>query len=213
MKASDALVYRFFQPLFTIIFWILYNPKYVNKKVIPKKDPCIIAGNHCCILDPIFVYTSTPRVVHSLANKELHDGKFGWLFKSIGSIPVDTKAKHNSGALNAAIDYLNKGYAINVSPEGKRNFTEDFLLPFKPGAVVMAQRTGCKLIPYAVTGDYCFRSRNLKITYGEPLDVYNLSVEEANELLRNTILKMMEDNGYSPRILYLEKKKAKKTKK
>ena len=135
----------------------------------------------------------------ALANKELHDGKFGWLFKSIGSIPVDTKAKHNGGALNAAIDYLNKGYAINVSPEGKRNFTEEILLPFKPGAVVMAKRTGCKLIPYAVTGDYKFRSRTLKITYGEPLDIKDLSVEEANQLLYDTVKKMMIENNFKPR--------------
>ena len=208
MKPSDALVYRFFQPLFTLLFWILYNPKYVNKSVIPKNEPCVIAGNHNCILDPIYVYTSTPRVVHSLANKELHDGKFGWLFKSIGSIPVDTKAKHNGGALNAAVDYLNRGYAINVSPEGKRNFTEEILLPFKPGAVVMAQRTGCKLIPYAVTGEYKFRSRTLKITYGEPLDIKDLSVEEANQLLYDTVKQMMIENNFKPRkekFLFLKK--------
>lgn len=208
MKPSDALVYRFFQPLFTLLFWILYNPKYVNKSVIPKNEPCVIAGNHNCILDPIYVYTSTPRVVHSLANKELHDGKFGWLFKSIGSIPVDMKAKHNGGALNAAIDYLNRGYAINVSPEGKRNFTEETLLPFKPGAVVMAQRTGCKLIPYAVTGEYKFRSRTLKITYGEPLDIKDLSVEEANQLLYDTVKQMMIENNFKPRkekFLFLKK--------
>ncbi|MBO4776649.1 MAG: 1-acyl-sn-glycerol-3-phosphate acyltransferase, partial [Lachnospiraceae bacterium] len=120
---SDAFVYRLFQPAFTVIFKVLYNPKYVNKGVIPKDGACVIAGNHKHALDPIFVDSSTGRVIHTLAKKELHDGPFGWFFRAVGSIPVDLDAKHNKGALNAAVEYLNKGYAINVSPEAGRNYT------------------------------------------------------------------------------------------
>lgn len=194
MKLSDAFVYRLFQPAFTVIFKVLYNPKYVNKGVIPKDGACVIAGNHKHALDPIFVDSSTGRVIHTLAKKELHDGPFGWFFRAVGSIPVDLDAKHNKGALYAAVEYLNKGYAINVSPEAGRNYTKEILLPFKPGAVVMAKRTGCKIIPYSITGDYKFRSRNLKICYGEPLDVSELSVEEGTQLLFETIKKLLLEN-------------------
>ena len=55
----------------------------------------------------------------------------------------------------------------------------------------MAKRAQSSIIPYAITGEYRFRSRNLQIKYGEPLDVANLTVEEANTLLYNTIRDML----------------------
>ncbi len=191
---SSAFVYKFLQPGFTLIFKCLFNPKYINKEAIPKDGAVVIAGNHKHALDPIFVDSSTKRVIHTLAKKELHDSAFGWFFRAVGSIPVDLDAPKNKGALYAAIDYLKEGYAINVSPEAQRNFTKEILLPFKPGAVVMAQRTGCKIIPYSVTGDYKFRSRNLTICYGEALDVSGMSVEEANALLFDTIKELILKN-------------------
>ena len=124
----------------------------------------------------------------------MHDGKFGWIFQAVGTIPVDLNAKHNKQALESAIEYLNKGALINVSPEAKRNYTNEILLPFKVGAVVMAQRTNCNIIPYSITGDYKFRSKNLKITFGKPLDVGELTVEEANELLYEKVKELLLDS-------------------
>ena len=194
MKNFDAFIYRLLRPGFTVIFKVIFNPRYINKDVLPKDTACVIAGNHKHALDPIFVDSSTKRVIHTLAKKELHDGPFGWFFRAVGSIPVDLEAKQNRGALYAAIDFLKEGYAINVSPEAARNYTKEILLPFKPGAVVMAQRTGCLVYPYSITGDYKFRSKNLTICYGEPLDVSGMSVEEANEKLFETIKELLLKN-------------------
>ena len=119
---------------------------------------------------------------------------FGWLFKAVGTIPVDLGAKHNKKALESAVNYLNDGYLINVSPEGKRNFTKEVLLPFKYGAFVMAKRTSSKIVPYSNTGNYKFRSKNLKIVFGEPIDVKKMNVEDANKLLYKTIKKLILDN-------------------
>lgn len=188
---SKEVLYIIFRPIFTFIFKLYYNPIIINKEYIPKEGAAIIAGNHKHALDPILVDVCTKRVIHTLAKKDLHDGKFGWFFRAIGTIPVDLKAKHNKEALITAIEYLNKDSLINVSPEAKRNYTQEILLPFKVGAVVMAQRTNSKIVPYSITGDYKFRSKNLKITFGQPIDVSKLTVEEANELLFNTVKKLL----------------------
>lgn len=194
MKNKNEILYSFFRPIFTAIFKLYYNPIIINKKYIPKEGKVIIAGNHKHAFDPIFVDSCTKRVVHTLAKKDLHDGKFGWLFKAVGTIPVDLKAEHNKEALNTAIKYLNNERVINISPEAKRNYTNEILLPFKYGTVIMAQRTNSKIIPYAITGDYKFRSKNLKIVFGEPLDVSKLDVEEANQILYETIKKLIIDS-------------------
>ena len=191
MQKNNDILYKILRPIFTCIFKIYYSPTIINKNYIPLEGAAVIAGNHKHALDPILVDVCTKRVVHSLAKKDLHDGKFGWLFKSVGTIPVDLKAKHNKGALNSAIEYLNEGELINVSPEAKRNYTNEVLLPFKVGAVVMAKRTNTPIIPYAITGDYKFRSKNLKITFGKPIDVSNLEVEQANELLYKKVKELL----------------------
>lgn len=191
---KGARLYKIMQPIFRFIFKVYYNPTIINKEYIPLEGRAVIAGNHKHALDPILVDTCTKRVVHTLAKKDLHDGKFGWFFRAIGTIPVDTHAEHNKDALNSAIEYLNEDNLINLSPEGTRNRTKEILLPFKYGAVVMAKRTNSKIIPYSITGDYRFRSKNLKIFFGEPLDISKLSIEEANKLLYKKIKKLILEN-------------------
>lgn len=183
MKNNTARLYKILRPILTVFFKAYYNPIIINKEAIPKDGAAVIAGNHKHALDPLLVDVSTKRVMHTLAKKELHDGKLGWFFRAIGTIPVDLHAKKNKEALESAVQYLKEGSLINVSPEAKRNYTDEILLPFKFGAVAMAQRTNTKIIPYSITGDYRFRSKNLKIMFGEPLDVTGVSIEEANEKL------------------------------
>ena len=194
MKNKDAFLYKIIQPLIRPIFKLYYNPTIVNKDYIPSEGSAVIAGNHKHALDPILVDACTGRVVHTLAKKDLHDGPFGGFFKAIGTIPVDLHAEHNKEALNSAIDYLKEGNLINLSPEAKRNYTDEVLLPFKFGAVVMAKKTNSMIIPYSITGDYRFRSKDLKIVFGKPLDISALSVEEANVLLYETVKQLILDN-------------------
>lgn len=194
LEINDSFLFRLFSPVFTSLLRLYYHPTIINKEAIPKEGKAVIAGNHKHALDPILVNSCTNRVVHTLAKKELHDGKFGWLFKAAGTIPVDLKAAHNKDALNSAIDYLKEGCLINLSPEAKRNYTKKILLPFKFGAVVMAKRTNSKIIPYSITGDYCFRSKNLKIVFGEAIDISKLSIEEANQLLYNKVKELIIKN-------------------
>ena len=193
-KGKKEVLYKIMQPIFWVIFKIYYNPTIINKEYIPKEGSAVLAGNHKHALDPILVDVCTKRVVHALAKKDLHDGKFGWFFKSVGTIPVDLKADKNREALECAINYLKEGSLINVSPEAKRNYTKKILLPFKYGAVVMAKRSNSIIVPYSITGDYKFRSKNLKIEFAKPLDVSKLSVEEANDLLYKNVKKLILNN-------------------
>lgn len=187
-------LYKILSPIIKMVMRLYYNPTIVNKEYIPKEGAVVIAGNHKHALDPILVDCCTNRVVHTLAKKDLHDGKFGFFFRAIKTIPVDLKAKHNKEALLCAINVLENGEVINLSPEAKRNYTEEILLPFKPGAVVMAKRTNTTIVPYSITGDYKFRSKNLKIEFDKPIDVSNLDVEMANDLLYKKVKKLLVKN-------------------
>lgn len=194
LNLYESFLYRFLQPIFTFIFKIYYKPIIVNKEYIPMAGSAIIAGNHKHALDPILVNVCTDRIVHTLAKKDLHDGPFGWFFSAIGTIPVDLKSTSNKSASNTAVEKLKEGKLINLSPEAKRNYTEELLLPFKYGAVSMAKKTNSIIIPYSITGDYKLFSKNLKIVFGKPIDVSKLEIEKANEKLFNSIKRLLKKN-------------------
>ena len=197
---KNYYLYRFLRVVFTPIFKFVYRPKIINPQYISQhvrmnsQNARILAGNHKHALDPILVDVCTKRIVFTLAKKDLHDGPFGFLFKSIGTIPVDLHNTTNKSALDESINKLKDGCLINLSPEAKRNYTNEILLPFKYGAVSMAKKTNSPIVPYAITGDYKLFSKNLKIVFGEPIDVSNLDIEKANEILFYSIRKLLEDN-------------------
>jgi 1-acyl-sn-glycerol-3-phosphate acyltransferase len=129
-----------------------------------------------------------------MAKKEYFDSwKTRWFFKSVGCIPVNRSIKDNN-ATSLALEHLNNGGAIGLFPEGTRNKTDKFLLDFKFGTVSMASKTGATIIPFGITGDYKFRSKNLTIRYGKPFKVGSMDLEEANKKLYNEVKKLMEQN-------------------
>lgn len=182
--------YKFAKTILGPIFKWYYNPKSINKEAIPKEGPILIVGNHKNIMDQCLAIVDTKRVIHYMAKKEYFDGKFAWFFKWVGCIPVNRQI-HDEDAKEAAIEVLEDGGAIGLFPEGTRNKTQDFLLPFKFGAVSMASKTNATLVPFGITGDYKFRSKNLTIRYGKPFKIGNMSLEEANEKLRNEVGSLM----------------------
>lgn len=175
--------YRLLTPLMRVLFRLYYNPTIINKGVIPKDGPILIVGNHKHIYDQCLTIMATKRTIHYMAKKEYFDSKLAWFFKFVGCISVN-RSIHDKEATKQALDILKSGGAIGLFPEGTRNKTKDkLLLPFKFGAVSMASKTNATIVPFGITGDYKFRSKNLTIKYGKPFKVENMTLEEANNKL------------------------------
>ena len=186
--------YVILTPIMRVLFRLYYHPKIINREVIPKDGPILIVGNHKHVYDQCLTIMATKRVIHYMAKKEYFEGKLAWFFKLVGCIPVNRQIK-DKAAVDQALDVLNHGGAIGLFPEGTRNKTKDkFLLPFKFGTVSMAKKTGATIVPFGLTGDYCFRSRNLMIRYGTPFQVGDMSLEEANEKLYQEVERLMQEN-------------------
>lgn len=192
MKEEHKKAYTFFKNILGIVFKFWYNPKIIGAENIPKEGSIIVCGNHLHIMDQCHVIISTKRMIHYLAKKEYFDGKFAWFFKVTGCIPVNRSIK-DTDATNHALSLLKSGYAVGLFPEGTRNRTKDKLLPFKFGAVSMAQKTDSMIVPFGIRGTYKFRSKDLVVKIGKPFKINDMSLEEANEILRNKILKLMEE--------------------
>ncbi|MEG1310311.1 MAG: lysophospholipid acyltransferase family protein, partial [Bacilli bacterium] len=166
MKKLSSWGYVVLKPLLGTIFKIYYKPTIINKEVIPKEGPILIVGNHKHLFDQCLAIIATKRVIHYMAKKEYWESKkTAWFFNISGCIPVDRQTKDEQ-AKKTAIEVLNNGGAIGLFPEGTRNKTKDFLLPFKFGTVSMASKTNATIVPFGITGDYIRNSKNLTIQFG-----------------------------------------------
>ena len=193
-RFKGEIGYSLLTPIMRVLFKLYYNPKIINKEVIPKEGPILIVGNHKHIYDQCLTIMATKRVIHYMAKKEYFDGKMAWFFKLVGCISVDRSIKDHN-ATDKALKVLNSGGTIGLFPEGTRNKTKDvFLLPFKFGTVSMAKKTNATIIPFGLTGDYKFRSKNLTIRYGTPFKVGDMDLEDANKKLYEEVERLMREN-------------------
>jgi len=94
-----------------------------------------------------------------------------------------------------------------IFPEGTRNKNADqpaSLLPFKDGSFKIAQKTGCPIIPMAMTGtDDIFenhfpwvRSTEVTLTIGKPIYLSELSKEDQKHIgiyCQNIIQNMLHE--------------------
>ena len=193
-KFKGEFGYKLLTPLMRVLFNLYYHPKIINKEVIPKDGPILIVGNHKHVYDQCLTIMATKRVIHYMAKKEYFEGRLAWFFKFVGCIPVNRQIK-DTAATAQALEILKNNGAIGLFPEGTRNKTKDiFLLPFKFGTVSMAKKTNATIVPFGLTGDYKFRSKNLVVRYGTPFKVGNMSLEEADDKLYHKVEKLMKEN-------------------
>ena len=188
----NLIMYYVIKPFLLLVAKILYNPKIIGRENIPKSDGYVIACNHIHAFDPAMLIYSMSRVIHFIAKKELFEGKMKWFYLSYGTIPVD-RDKRNPLALKVAEEYLENNEIVGIFPEGTRNKERDSLLPFKFGAVKIASVTEKKIVPCVITGNYKVFKSTLKIIYGKPIDISDMELEDANKLLRNIMLEMLEE--------------------
>lgn len=186
----ESILYRILRPLIVFFVKVFIRPTYIGLNNIPTEKRIILAGNHTSILDPLVLITATKRSIHFLAKDELWHGPKKIIFSNLGLIPVNRRTKdHNS--LIAATKYLNNDLVIGIFPEGTTEKGRG-LLPFKIGAVKMAKDTNSKIVPFVITGKYHLFSKNLKITFLEPISIKNEDLTTENDKLRNIIKNNLE---------------------
>ncbi len=185
--------YKFLTPFMRPLFRFFYTPKIIGAENIPQDCALVIAGNHKHVYDQCLTIMATKRVIHYMAKKEYFEGKLAPFFRLVGCIPVDRSRKDFSSAMSA-MRVLKDGGAIGIFPEGTRNKTEDFLLRFKTGAVSMAKKSDAYILPFGLTGDWKFRSKNLTVRFGKPFKVGDMTVEEANRKLYHEVESLMLEN-------------------
>ena len=188
----NNLFYTLVRPLVKGLFFLLFRPRIKGKENIPKDENYILAGNHTKWLDPVMLVAVVKDQIHFLAKDSLFKGITKPIVKGMGAIPVNRKI-HDHQALENAIDALRKGAVIGIFPEGTINREKkEPTLPFKIGAVKMANTTNTKIIPFVITGKYKVFSSTITIEFLKPRTISN-NLDLENEKLRDEINKKLEE--------------------
>ena len=171
--------YQKLRPIVSKTMQVLFRPEISFEEEIPEKGKILLAGNHISNIDPLLLTTLTKRQIHFMAKQELFDSFLKPLMESVESIPVKRNA-NDINCVRMAIDYLNQEKCVLIFPEGTTNKTDNILLPFKLGTVLIAKRSKAPIFPFAITGQYKLIKNNLKLKVGKRIDP---NLYTSNELL------------------------------
>ena len=160
----------------------------IGEEHVPKDQAVLYVGNHRSYFDILLTYSRTPRLTGYVAKKEMEKIPLlsTWM-KRLHCLFLDRKdIKEGLKTILAGIELIKSGVYICIFPEGTRNRSNEPMLPFKEGSVKMAEKTGCLIIPMAITNSAeIFENHIPRITpcdviveYGEPIDPKALSREE-----------------------------------
>jgi len=157
---------------------------------VPCDGSLLIAPTHRSYVDPIFVGAAIPRRIFYMAKAEAFEVPLlGTLMRAYHAFPVH-REMFDKRALRIALWLLERGEALVIFPEGKRNPNHELLRP-KLGISYLALRTGAPVLPVAISGtekvmpigEAKLRFANVEVRIGKPILFGELKSEKPEKKL------------------------------
>jgi 1-acyl-sn-glycerol-3-phosphate acyltransferase len=161
----------------------LWRTRWLNRPELPRGQGAIIVCNHRSSVDPFFVQASTGRKIHWMVAREYcQHSAFGGFLRSCEVIPVG-RGGIDTAATKMAIRLAQAGGVVGMLPEGRINMSEEFMLPVRPGAALVAIKAGVPVVPCYIHGapyrrtvaSPFFMPAHVEVRFGQPLDPKNFS--------------------------------------
>lgn len=165
----------------------------------------LYVGNHRSYFDIVIGYRLIKGECGFIAKKEMEKIPFlrRWM-KNIHCLFLDRKnIKEGLKTILAGIDKVKHGISIWIFPEGTRN-RDAGMMEFKEGSMKIAEKTGCPIIPVAMTGTAeifekhipWIKKSHVTVTFGKPIDIKTLGKDQKKFLgayTRDVILSMLPE--------------------
>jgi 1-acyl-sn-glycerol-3-phosphate acyltransferase len=199
---SQAIVRHFLK---VILFLAGAKVTVAGVENIPKDEAVVYIGNHRSYFDILLAYTTVPNPTSFIGKKEMRRVPLvsHWM-AFLSCLFLDREnIREGLKTILKGIEQLKAGYSIFIMPEGTRN-QEKEMLPFHEGSFKLAEKSGCAIIPVAITNtDALFenhvpwvRSAKVSITYGKPLYMDTLEKEDKKFIgsyTQNKIQEMLQE--------------------
>lgn len=204
VASSQAIVVAAFRIL---LFICGVRRTVIGRDNIPKNEPILYIANHRSYFDVPIAYTSLPTLTGFMAKREIARIPImsTWM-RFLQCLFLDRDdIKQGLKTVLKAIEQIKAGYSVFISPEGTRNHGTD-MLPFKEGSFKVAEKTGCAIIPVAISNaDEIFenhipkvRATHVIIEYGKPIYPKELSKDQIKFLgayVQDIIRGMLQKNS------------------
>ncbi len=206
-EAKDYSCLRMVQTAFKLMLKVAgVRLTVIGEENVPKDQAVLYIGNHRSYFDILLTYSRCPRLTGYVAKVEMLRYWFlrDWM-KALYCLFLDRKnIKAGLKTILEGIEYIKRGISICIFPEGTRNHTDE-MLPFKEGSMKIAEKTGCPIIPMAITNSAeifenhlpFIRPCHVILEYGTPILPNELTKEEKKFLgsyTQNQIQEMLNKN-------------------
>lgn len=209
-RAKDISSLRIIQTVFRFILKVTgADITIIGHKNVPKDQAVLYIGNHRSFFDILLTYVHCPDLTGYVAKKEMEPIPLLsiWM-RYLHCLFLDRKdIKEGMKTILTAIEKVKNGISICIFPEGTRNKGNDELelLPFHEGSFKIATKSGCPIIPMAISNSAeIFENHFPKIKpckvvveYGKPIYPEQLSKEDKKRLgayTQGIILEMLKKN-------------------
>lgn len=196
MKLSRMIL----KPICHFIAIVLFRLKKVGEENVPKEGGYILCGNHIHALDGPAVVASMKRKVRFMVKKELFKNKFlKWFMQDVfEAFPVD-RGKRDIESIKTSLKIIKDGDILGIFPEGTRNGLKKNT-GIKNGAAYLALRTGAKVIPVGIQGNFKPFTK-VTLNFGKPLDFSEYcsktpekeDLEKVSEIIMNNIIQLTNE--------------------
>lgn len=157
---------------------------------IPKDQAVLYVGNHRSYFDILVGYTTVSTPLGFMAKKEMERIPLlsNWM-RNVNCLFLDRQnIREGVKAILEGVAKVKAGVSIWIFPEGTRNEADNYLelMPFKEGSFKIAEKTGCPVIPVAITGTAevyeshfpRITSSQVTIEFGQPFIIKGLEPEK-----------------------------------
>jgi len=193
----------------TPIQWILYNISWAFSRILwrtrvsgplPLADGegALIIANHRSSIDPFIIQLAAgPQIVHWMVAQLYGPNTIiSRMLRCWEIIPV-YRGSTNAAPTKTAIRLARKGKLVGMFPEGTVNTTDDFMLPVRPGAILVAMKARVPILPcYIENAPYhkvawrpLFIPAKARLIVGTPIDLSeHYGKEHDRDLVREITL-------------------------
>lgn len=174
------------------IIGLLARRRITGLENIPRQGPCLLVFNQMSLIDTPLLSVLVPRrdVTGLVARDYRANPVYRFLVECGGGMWL-RRGGADRAALDAALEALERGWVVGISPEGRRSPTQA-LVQGKPGPAFLARRSGAPIVPvaFANTENLAatwrrFRRPTITIRVGEPFRLPALDGGSRKQRLRD----------------------------
>lgn len=188
-RAADISSLHIVQWAFKVIIFLSgVKLTVIGQEHVPKGEAVLYVPNHQSYFDIILTYARCPGLTGYVAKDSMLKIPIlsHWMKRLYCLFLNRSDIKEGLKTILTGIQQIKDGVSMCIFPEGTRNKQPEKMMPFKEGSLKMAEKTGCPIIPIAISHSAeifenhmpKIKSCRVILQYGEPIRIQDLDKEQ-----------------------------------